>query len=99
MNERHSFSITNFVLGGAMVGFAVLARYGTGRRPAAEWPWFLGFVMVALGISLVLGALRTEGDEQDPREVGTSEAAISGMAETSQEFQSHGPTESTETSE
>jgi hypothetical protein len=88
-SERHSFSIAHFVLGVAMVGFAVLARYGTGRGAVANWPWVVGFFMVALGISLVLGALRTDGEVRSDvvPEQPTIDAA--GMLEPSNEFQSY----------
>ncbi len=92
MSERHRFSVTNFVLGVAMVGFAVLARYGTGRGAISEWPWLLGLAMVALGISLVLGALRTDTDTRSPTEAVQPEPMSEGMAEVSNEFQSHDST-------
>lgn len=78
-SERHSFSIAHFVLGVAMVGFAVLARYGTGRGAVANWPWVVGFFMVALGISLVLGALRTDGEARPPIATEQSPPIVPGV--------------------
>jgi hypothetical protein len=98
-SERHSFSITNFVLGAAMVGFAVFTRYSPGRSAVADWPWLAGFFMVALGISLVFGAVRPDSDERSPAVSERSAPANPGMPEVADEFQSHDPTEPTKTPE
>lgn len=97
--ERHGFSISNFVLGVAMVGFAVFARYSPGRSPVADWPWLAGFFMVALGISLVLGAVRSDSDDRFSAVPERAVPIDQGMPEEVHEFQSHDLAEPTETPE